>query len=368
MSAAALNKDVLSRLRDRARADTEIGLQHGGVEGCTFAVAHQGEILWEEGFGAAKADTPILLFSITKTVVEGALWALFGEGLSPDTPVVEIIPEFMGSTQPDITIAMIETHLAAFAWHPMETAEMASRASRVAAFSRWRLERAPGFYEYNPMNGGWVLAEIIERVSGRDYRAFLKDRVLQPLGLGDVGSVSLGEPIAEQERVLLHRNYMGGFTPLPDRQVPLAHGLDTPAGLALGMPGAGGVGTAAGVARLYQSYLTNAQSVWQPDILREARDTIRVQAPDAAGRPMLRSLSFVHAGDSDERYGERTFFGPNVSPRAFGHQGQGGQIAWADPESGLSFVYLTNTVVFPPGGCFHPRARALSSVAANLLT
>ncbi len=30
------------------------------------------------------------------------------------------------------------------------------------------------------------------------------------------------------------------------------------------------------------------------------------------------------------------------SPRAFGHMGAGGQVSWADPESGLSFVYLTN--------------------------
>ena len=34
--------------------------------------------------------------------------------------------------------------------------------------------------------------------------------------------------------------------------------------------------------------------------------------------------------------------GATVSPRAFGHNGAGGQIAFADPESGLSVVYLTS--------------------------
>ena len=37
-----------------------------------------------------------------------------------------------------------------------------------------------------------------------------------------------------------------------------------------------------------------------------------------------------------------TNFGRTVSPRAFGHAGAGGQIAWADPATGLSFCYLTN--------------------------
>jgi len=39
------------------------------------------------------------------------------------------------------------------------------------------------------------------------------------------------------------------------------------------------------------------------------------------------------------------------------------QIAWADPQSGVSFAYLTNTIVFPPGGTYHPRARELSQLA-----
>lgn len=362
-----LNRAVLDQLRDRARQDVDVGLEHGGVEGCSLAICHQGEIVWEEGFGAAQIDTPILLLSITKTVFEAALWHLFARGLSPETPVVEILPEFMGGTQPGITIAMIETHLAGFAWHKLDFPDAIDRKKREAAFRDWRIEQAPGDYEYNPINGAWVLAEVVERVSGRDYRAFLKHEVLEPLGLSGVTAVSLGEPEAELVRVLRHRNHMGGYAPDPAKQVPMDYGLDTLAGLALGIPGAGGVGTASGVARLYQAYLHNPGELWDPAILADARDRTRVAMPDPAGRPMRRSLSFVQAGNQAERYGERTFFGPNVSAGAFGHQGQGGQIAWADPATGLSFAYLTNTVVFPPGGCFHPRARALSAIAATLL-
>lgn len=363
-----LNRVVLDRLRDRARQDVEAGLEHGGVEGCSLAIGYQGEILWEEGFGAARADTPILLLSITKTVFESALWQLFARGLDPDTPAVEIVPEFMGGTQPGITIAMVETHRAGFAWHALDYLVARDRAARLTAMRDWRLDVPPGAYEYNPVNAGWVLAEIVERVSGQDFRAYLKSEVLAPLGLAGVRGVSLGEGEAELAPVLLHRNYMGGYTPDPAKRVPMAYGLDTLAGLALGTPGVAGVGTAAGVARLYQAYLHNPHELWRPAILTDARDRTRFVGPDAAGRPMRRSLSFVQAGAPADRYGERTFFGPTSSERAFGHQGQGGQIAWADPASGLSFAYLTNTIVFPPGGCFHPRARALSALAAKLLT
>ena len=78
------------------------------------------------------------------------------------------------------------------------------------------------------------------------------------------------------------------------------------------------------------------------------------------GVPILRTLGLVTAGDD----GKASYrgFGKTGSPRRFGHNGAGGQLAWADPETGLSFVYLTN------GLDAHPirqarRGVALSSIA-----
>ena len=56
--------------------------------------------------------------------------------------------------------------------------------------------------------------------------------------------------------------------------------------------------------------------------------------------PANRTLGLVLAGD-DGRSNMRGM-GRTVSPQAFGHNGAGGQIAWADPTTGLSFAYLTN--------------------------
>jgi CubicO group peptidase (beta-lactamase class C family) len=67
---------------------------------------------------------------------------------------------------------------------------------------------------------------------------------------------------------------------------------------------------------------------------------VRNNLPDPAGVPANRSLGLILAGD-DGRSNMRGM-GRTVSPRAFGHNGAGGQLAWADPESGLSLGYVTN--------------------------
>lgn len=57
------------------------------------------------------------------------------------------------------------------------------------------------------------------------------------------------------------------------------------------------------------------------------------------GVKINRGLGVVIAGDEKRNL---RGFGHTNSPTTFGHQGAGGQLAWADPETGLSFVYLTN--------------------------
>ena len=81
---------------------------------------------------------------------------------------------------------------------------------------------------------------------------------------------------------------------------------------------------------------------------------------DSDNVPANRSLAFVLAGD-DGFAAHRWMHGP--SPRAFGHMGAGGQIVWADPDTGLSFCFLHDTLNQDPRVDFL-RSKDLSSLAA----
>src|SRR5207237_10189860 len=109
---------------------------------------------------------------------------------------------------------------------------------------------------------------------------------------------------------------------------------------AVGVPGGGGVSNAEHLALYYQALLHNPANVWKPDVLTDVTTNVRNTLPDYIGTPANRTIGLMLAGD-DGRSNARGM-GRTVSPGAFGHNGAGGQIAWADPATGLSFAYLTN--------------------------
>lgn len=343
-----LDREAMDALVMRARREIDSGL----LPSCQLAVAQHGDIVLDVTLGEATPGTRYVIFSCTKALVASAIWLLVGDDrLDPSARVAEIIPEFASNGKGAVSVEQLLVHTSGFPRAPLGPPDWYSREARLARFERWRLTFTPGTaFEYHPTSAHWVLAEIIERISGADYRDFIRGRIIEPLGLT---RLALGVPEGQQSDIAPLSGR--GEVATPDeleaaigvRELPLTEvteevllGFNVPANLALGVPGGGAVSTAADFALFYQALLDDPGNAWARDVRLDGISEIRNRFPDARGVPANRTLGLVVAGD-DGRSAARGF-GHTVSPTAFGHNGAGGQIAWADPATGLSFVYLTN--------------------------
>ena len=342
--------EAVRALCERAQREVDDGL----LPSCQLAVAIDGEVAEARTFGAAPAGdaTRYVIFSATKAVVAAAIWQLLAEGrLALADPVAAHLPEFRTNGKHAVTLEQVLLHTSGFPRAPLGPPAWSTRAERLAAFARWRLTFEPGTrFEYHASSAHWVLAELLERCDGVDFRDAVRRRILAPLGLA---RLRLGVPAAEQDDVA--KAVLVGEPPTPaewqaalgvadfDRGEVTDEALASfarPEVVEVGVPGAGAVSDASDLALFYQALLRDPAKLWDPGILADATGRVRNSFPnlEAGGIPANRALGVVIAGDNPARRG----FGHRVGPRAFGHNGAGGQLAFADPDSGLSFAYLTN--------------------------
>jgi len=340
-----LDRTAINALLQRARREVDEGL----LPSAQVALAYEGELEVFETFGDATNDTRYVVYSATKAFVAGAMWALIGDGsIDVTVPVSQYVPEFATNGKDAITVEQVMLHTSGFPFAPMSVINGDTSAGRCAAFAKWRLNFAPGeVYEYHASSAHWVLAEVIERVTGNDFREVVRERVTDPAGLGRVlGSVGVaaaelvlvGEPATPDE---LESAF--GVRELDVGEVTDAAllGFNDPAAQAVGVPGGGGVMRAADLALYYQAVLHNPGEMWRPDVIDDVRTNVRNHLVNAAtGVPANRTLGLIQAGSDGKSH--MRGMGRTVSPLTIGHNGAKGQIAWGDPVSGLSFGYCTN--------------------------
>jgi len=364
----------VERLLERVRREVDEGL----APAVQIAVARHGELIVDETIGAPSGSR-FVVFSATKALVAGAIWRLIDRGdVEVGAPVASYLPEFGTNGKEVVTVEQVLTHTGGFPMAPLGPPRWNTRESRREALSRWRLTLVPGeTFLYHPTSGHWVLGEIISEITGLDHADAIEALVTEPLGLGRL----LGIPLDDQDGIV--ESVATGQRPTPEEMEAtfgFAIDIDTlippdvavnalltlndPDARRIGVPGGGGVMRAADLALLYQGFLHNPDGLWSPEILEAGTAVARVTLPDWAGVPSNRTLGLILA--TDDGFADRRSFGRTASPRAFGHPGAGGQLAFADPQTGLSVGYATAGLdqnLIREG----KRTIALASLAADLL-
>ena len=143
----------------------------------------------------ARDDTLWLLYSNTKVLTACAVWILAERGaLAFDDRVAEHVPGFEANGKGDITIVHLLTHQAGFPSADVPKAAWEDHDLLRHAVCGFTLEWTPGSrVHYHGRAAHWTAAVLLEAVTKTDYRTFIRETVIEPLGLGRGLFVGQGE-------------------------------------------------------------------------------------------------------------------------------------------------------------------------------
>jgi len=335
-------------------------IQDKRYPGAQIALAYKGSLVWEQSFGQARvgqgheADTKAvaadnqslwLLYSNTKVIMATLLWKLHEQGKLRFTDrVVDYLPEFAKNGKEALTLFQVITHQGGFPDGDVPSTTWNDHAKVRQTVCDFNLQWAPGSrISYHGLSAHWVLAMVVEAVTGQDFRDVLRSEVLEPLGLAK--DLFVGLPTSETSRMtFLYEPDTTSSNGLRLREESTSRVWQE-----AGVPGGGAYGTARGMAALYQMMLQggtlNGVRLLSPRTLAYAIQNYTADRVDEfMGIPMHRGLGPHLRGTTIGIRG----LGSLAKPDSFGHGGVGTSYCWADPQSGLSFAYITNARVPDP--------------------
>ncbi len=364
--------DAYSPVIEKLESQIESGAHLGGA----LAIWRRGNPVVDVVFGHRNEEgepweenTMVVAFSTTKGMAGLALHILADRGeIDYEAPVERYWPKFGQKGKDRITVRHILTHEAGL--HRIR-----DYVDDPAAIMDWdrmvrTIESMEPAYEPGTANGyhatsyGWLVGELIRRVSGLEISEFVRAEIAEPLGLD---GFFIGMPKDEAGRLakltmdttsapeipLAVRPRSADATGESSAESPATSALEEGARaiapgferiimndvdiLTVPLPAGNGVFTARSLAKAYSAMIEAPEGRSEPLITGATLDkvcSIYNSRPDLViGLPMMWRLGY-----------HSIFTGSGVLPRAIGHFGFGGSGAFLDVESGISAALVVNKI------------------------
>ncbi len=299
----------------------------------------------------ATPETPFCVYSTSKAMTAIVVHMLAGQGaLSLADRIADYIPQYAVHGKDETTIAHVLAHRAGVPTLPPEVLDLERIGD--SEFILDALARAKPFVKpgtalaYHAVSGGFLLAEVVRRATGRPIKDVLRQDILDPLGFrwGGYGVAEadvrqVGVSYATGPRLLppvsvFVRRVLGGSI---DAVVELSN---DPRFLTAVLPSANVVTSANELSRFFEIFRAGGEL-----------DGVRVMSPETL-RTALTEQSRLEV-DLSLLFPTRFSYGLMLGARwlsllgrdtdlAFGHLGLINIMGWADPERGLSGGLITS--------------------------
>ena len=331
----------------------------------SLVVRRHGQVVLKRGIGHASGngtedchetpvlmtpDTPVCLYSASKAMAAMTVHLLSQwKELSLLDPVSHYVPEFGQNGKRDITIYQLLCHKAGIPTFPATSRDLPELLLDHKEILRLIYATAPDrpghHHAYHAMTSGFVIADLVERVSGQVFRRFFREHISAPLGLH---GTDFGARGAAHERVA--RNYVSGFRFSAPVNLYLKRVIGTTLEQAVTIsndprfyraviPAGNGVSTADESSKFFQCLLDGGQldgaRVFEPLTVRRAVAEVGKPEIDRSLLMPVRYSAGMMLGGSP--WG---LYGPDTA-QAYGHLGFSNIYAWADPERAITVALLT---------------------------
>jgi CubicO group peptidase (beta-lactamase class C family) len=342
--------------------------EHGEV-GAAFALHVDGKKVVDLWGGVADAktgrpyteDTLQLVFSTTKGATAMCANKLIERGeLDVDAPVAQYWPEFAQNGKEKIPVRMLLNHQAGL--------YTVDEAPRYADTIRWdpiieKLAAQKPLWEpgtehgYHAVTYGWLVGEVVRRISGTSIGTFFQEEFAEPLGI----DFWIGLPKEHHERVAPLVAQEAPADPAMREMAEKMMGPDTVIGKALSCSGAldpddGGEGNSFNRPDMWSAEIpaangiTNARSLSRlyASLVGDGVDGIRTLTKETIERATVPQDEYNDSVlmQMPTRFGFgfmlNSPFQPMGGPKGFGHPGAGGSVGFADPDKNLAFGYVMN--------------------------